>query len=100
MLRKSINEKLRIHNRNISLATYPHNNSKIVVKGTLTDKNHKNFYYHGKLKSQAPMNRPVYIAAFKLKTRGSSCHLYAGRRPDNKQAPSGLILQASKYPQF
>ena len=34
------------------------------------------------------------------KPGSSSCHLYAGRRPDNKQAPSGLILQASKYPQF
>ena len=72
MLKKSINEKSRIHNRNISLATYPHNNSKIVVKGTLTDKSHKNFYYHGKLKSQTPMNRPAYQAAFNLKTRGSS----------------------------
>ena len=34
------------------------------------------------------------------KPGSSSCHLYAGRRPDNKQAPSGLILELSEYPSF
>jgi len=34
------------------------------------------------------------------KPGSSSCHLYAGRRPDSKQAPSGLILRISKYPSF
>jgi len=28
------------------------------------------------------------------------CHLYAGRRPASKQAPSGLILELSEYPSF
>ncbi len=41
MLREIINEKSKIHNRNISLAIYTHNNSEIVVEGTLTDKSYK-----------------------------------------------------------
>ena len=32
------------------------------------------------------------------KPGSSSCHLYAGRRPASKQAPSGLILELSEHP--
>jgi hypothetical protein len=44
MLSEIINTKPRIHSRNISLATYPHNNSEIVVEGTLTDKSHRKIF--------------------------------------------------------
>jgi len=62
MQREIINEKPRIHNRDISPATYPHNNSKIVVKGTLTDKSHKKFLLSWKIKEPDP-NEPACLSS-------------------------------------
>ena len=47
-----------------------------------------------------PLNQDDRFPRSAQKPRSSSCHLYAGRHPDNKQAPSELILRISKYPSF
>ena len=44
MLKDIIDQKKSIHNRNISLVTYPHNDSEIIVEGTLIDRRDKKIF--------------------------------------------------------
>jgi hypothetical protein len=44
LLKEIINQKKSIHNRNISLVTYPHNDSEIIVEGTLMDRRGKKIF--------------------------------------------------------
>ena len=60
MLSKIIHEKPKIHTRNISLSTYPHNNSEIIVEGVLTDKSHQDiFSVLGKIKPPGTIHHMV-----------------------------------------
>jgi hypothetical protein len=60
MLKKIICEQPRIHNRNISLATYPYKNSEIVVEGTLIDKREKKiFNIMGKIQEPGTIHHMV-----------------------------------------
>ncbi len=60
MLSEIINGKPKIHTRDVSLATYLHNNSEIIVEGTLIDKSHgKNFDIMGKIKEPGIIHNMV-----------------------------------------
>ena len=60
MLSEIINGKPKIHTRDVSLATYLHNNSEIIVEGTLIDKSHgKIFDIMGKIKEPGIIHNMV-----------------------------------------
>jgi hypothetical protein len=60
MLSKIINDKPKVHTREISLATYPHNDSEIIVEGILTDKSHgKIFNIMGKIREPGIIHHMV-----------------------------------------
>jgi len=44
MLKDIIKDKPKIHTRNISLATYPHNKTEIIVEGILLDKSYQKIF--------------------------------------------------------
>jgi hypothetical protein len=69
MLKKIIREQPRIHNRNISLATYPYKDSEIVVEGTLIDKREKKiFNIMGKIQEPGTIHHLVIRVLIKGNT--------------------------------